>query len=242
MLSEVENHVTDLLPAYVLEALTEDETILVAEHLAKCSVCQVEAQRLQQVADELPLALAQNAPPPGLKANLFKAIHAQQPAAAAIPAGSFWQQLRDFVRKPIPAMGVVLILLMLVSNVLLIRQVTLNQQAANTGMQGFALANTANSPGAIGTLVMDPNGKYGSLIVDSLASLAPDQQYQVWLIKDSVRTSGGVFSVNADGYASLELSAPLPLAQYDSIGITIEPAGGSPGPTGAKVQGGQIPH
>jgi anti-sigma-K factor RskA len=60
------------------------------------------------------------------------------------------------------------------------------------------------------------------------------------LIRDGQRTNGGVFSVNPDGYASLELYSPLPLIQYQAIGITIEPWGGSPGPTGPKVLGGDL--
>ena len=107
-------------------------------------------------------------------------------------------------------------------------------------MRVVALAGTKDSTQAIGTLVMNPSGEYGSLVVDHLAALDAGHQYQVWLIKDGQRTSGGVFSVNPDGYASLELYAPLPLIEYQSIGITIEPAGGSPGPTGAKVLGGDL--
>ena len=109
-------------------------------------------------------------------------------------------------------------------------------------MRVIALANTQNSAGALGTLVIDQQGDYGTLVVDKLAGLNSSQQYQIWLLKDGQRTSGGLFSVNPDGYASLEIMAPLPLAQYDSVGITIEPVGGSPAPTGAKVLGGAIPH
>jgi anti-sigma-K factor RskA len=107
-------------------------------------------------------------------------------------------------------------------------------------MRVIALANTKDSPQAVGTLVTDQKGIYGTLVVDNLARLDSSHQYQVWLTQAGKRISGGVFSVNPDGYASLEILAPLPLIQYDEIGITIEPNGGSPGPTGAKVLGGAI--
>jgi len=87
---------------------------------------------------------------------------------------------------------------------------------------------------------MGQNGDYGSLVVDHLATLDNGQQYQVWLSRDGERISAGLFSVNYEGYASLELKAPLPLILYDTIGITIEPTGGSPSPTGVKVLGGEI--
>jgi anti-sigma-K factor RskA len=62
----------------------------------------------------------------------------------------------------------------------------------------------------------------------------------LWLIQDGQRTSGGVFSVSDEGYGSLWISSPEPLATYSAFGITIEPAGGSPGPTGDKVLGSPL--
>jgi anti-sigma-K factor RskA len=243
MSMEVENHVIEWLPAYVLDALTDDEMSQVAEHLAVCPTCQAELAGIQQVADELPLALAQTAPPPELKVRLMSAIHTRQ-VNLSTPSQptSLGQRLGGLLRMRLPALGLALVVVMALGNLLLWRQINQANRQTSTPMRVYALANTQNSPGAVGTLVMDPNGKYGTLVVDNLATLAPGQQYQVWLIKGGERTSGGVFSVNPDGYASLEILAALPLVQYDSIGITIEPAGGSPGPTGAKVLGGELPH
>jgi hypothetical protein len=58
------------------------------------------------------------------------------------------------------------------------------------------------------------------------------------LNSDGLRTSGGVFAVNPEGYGALWISSPEPLSSYPAFGITIEPVGGSPGPTGEKVLGG----
>jgi len=92
----------------------------------------------------------------------------------------------------------------------------------------------------VGTLIMNQDGEYGTLVVDKLSALDDNQKYQVWLIRDGQRTSGGLFSVNTQGYASLEIVVPRPLLDYQAIGITIEPAVGSPGPTGTKVMGGDL--
>lgn len=239
----VENHVLDWLPAYVLDALADDETNQVAEHLAECRTCQAELAHLQPVADELPLALAQTTPPPDVKAKLMAAIHTRpvNPSILSQPI-SFGQRLAGLLRMRLPALGLAVVAVLVLGNLLLWRQLTLNNLQTSTNMRVYALANTQNSPGAVGTLIMDPNGKYGTLVVDNLATLDSSMQYQVWLITGSAHTSGGVFSVNPDGYGSLEIHASLPLMQYDSIGITIEPAGGSPGPTGAKVLSAELPH
>ena len=106
-------------------------------------------------------------------------------------------------------------------------------------MRVIDLAGTANAPTARGKIVVSTDGKYGTLVVENLEALDPSEQYQLWLIKDGKRTSGGVFSVDEKGYAAVVIDAPLPLVEYSSFGITIEPAGGSPGPTGPKVMGGK---
>ncbi len=238
---EQEIHVIDLLPGYVLDALTEEELAQVVEHLASCPTCQVEYRHLQSVADDLPLAVAQTTPPPRVKSNLMRSIHISRTTNPALPR-SLWQVLGEMIKKPLPALGLAVILLLVVANALLLRQVLLTRSASTTPMRLVALASTNFSPQAAGTLVMDRQGDFGTLVVDNLSALDPAHQYQVWLTRDGERTSGGLFSVNQEGYASLEIQAPRPLIQYDSVGITIEPFGGSFGPTGNKVLGGNIPH
>jgi anti-sigma-K factor RskA len=62
----------------------------------------------------------------------------------------------------------------------------------------------------------------------------------LWLINEGKRTSGGVFSVMDNGYGVLIVNSSKPLSTYQNFGITIEPFGGSSGPTGDKVLGGKI--
>ena len=84
MSQEPDDHVIELLPAYVLDALTDEETGQVAQHLAGCKTCQEELSRLQLVADDLPLALVQTAPPPRVKQEFneggpLKAVESSTP-------------------------------------------------------------------------------------------------------------------------------------------------------------------
>ena len=105
-------------------------------------------------------------------------------------------------------------------------------------MRIVMLTGTEAAPGVTGTIVITTAGESGTLVVDGLPSLDEARQYQLWLIRDGQRTSGGVFSVNPEGYGLLWISSPANLTSYGAFGITIEPAGGSPGPTGDKVLGG----
>jgi len=241
-MSEVQDmHVIDRLPDYVLDILTDAEASQVAEHLAGCLACREEFLRLKQVADEIPLALVQTAPPARVKDALMGSIQAHK--IKPIPASrvTSWQKLADILRLRLPAWGVALILVLSLGNLLVWQQLKQSNSQTTSPMRVLALAHTNDAPQALGTLVIGQNGDYGSLVVDQLQNLDNGQQYQVWLSRDGERISAGLFSVNYEGYASLELQAPLPLILYDTIGITIEPTGGSPGPTGIKVLSGEIP-
>ncbi|HEX9615972.1 MAG TPA: anti-sigma factor, partial [Anaerolineales bacterium] len=135
--------------------------------------------------------------------------------------------------------GFLLILLLGASNLLLWQQVR-ELRESRPQFEVVSLLGTEAAPGATGMIVISSEGTHGTLVVDELPDLGEDEQYQLWLIRDGQRTSGGVFSVSQDGYGSVWVSSPDPLASYPSFGITIEPAGGSPGPTGKKVLGNDL--
>jgi anti-sigma-K factor RskA len=103
-----------------------------------------------------------------------------------------------------------------------------------------SLSATENAPGAQGLIYVSHDGQFGTLIVEDLPSLGADSQYQLWLIREGKRTDGGVFSVGSDGYAAMVVRSPDPLGSYQAFGITVEPHGGSVGPTGNKVLGGTL--
>ena len=51
---KIEEHVYDLLPAYALNSLDEEEKIIVEAHLVDCETCQLELESYKQVVDDLP--------------------------------------------------------------------------------------------------------------------------------------------------------------------------------------------
>lgn len=94
---------------------------------------------------------------------------------------------------------------------------------------------------AAGYVYIDPASTIGLMLTYWLPTIAPEQRFQVWLVTpDGARDSGGLFTADARGNAHVIIRAPAPLARYTSIGVTIEPAGGSPGPKGPRVCGGEI--
>jgi anti-sigma-K factor RskA len=242
MVAENNSHVLDLLPDYVLDVLPDEDFSQVTEHLESCSTCQAEYIQLQKVVDELPLALQQSEPPPRVKLSLMKTIHKHKLGPGNPDALSFWQQLRDILNKRLFVIGTALILILAITNGLLWSQNRRLVQSANEPWQVVTLLSAEASSGAVGALILDSRGESGTLLVDNLSALGTGYQYQVWLIRNDERVSAGVFSVNPHGYASLLIQASNPLRSYDSIGISVEPFGGSPGPTGARVLDGVFQH
>ena len=94
-------HVMELLPAYALDSLDEEEAIQVAEHLDACPGCRAELLSYQTVADRLALAAPDAAPPHSLKQQILGQLanatlganHHTSPVVVAtyrgpVPAGS----------------------------------------------------------------------------------------------------------------------------------------------------------
>lgn len=234
-------HVLDLIPAYVLGSLDEDESRQVAEHLAGCYLCRSELEAYQQVADGLLLALPPEVPSTALKSQLIDRV--QRLNQKPIP------ELREprrvqAPRRLVPAgawIGLALILLLAVSNLVLWNRMNnMEFMTGPLGMRAIPLENTDQAPKASGFVIIGADGKNGVLVVDKLASLPENQEYQVWLQHDSTETSAGLFSVDEDGYRGLRIVAPQSLLTYSSVQVTIEPKGGSANPTGPQMLTGSL--
>lgn len=238
-----DQHVDDLIAAYALDCLDEDDVIWVSRHLANCARCQAELSAYRQVVDQLPVTVQQHQPPPQLKEKLMEQVHRMQ-ADTGQESDGFWQRFRGLLSQATPVWSLaslVIIVLLFASNLLLWQQMRgMSEQSSVDTMRVVTLDHTQVASGATGLIVISLDGEHGTLVVDHLPLLSDEYQYQLWLIDDGERASGGVFSVSKDGYGSVWVKSPQPLADYSAFGVTIEPAGGSPGPTGEKVLGGNL--
>jgi anti-sigma-K factor RskA len=236
-----EEHVYDLLPGFALGCLDASEENQVIEHLAGCEQCQTELKRYDWVVAELPMAMKMSDPPAELKSRILtKARQASPPAAQK---SSAWSRFLHSLRHSAPVWGMaslVLVLVLAVSNLVLWQRLGQVQGDGQGVMRTVVLEGTDFTPDATGRVIISRDGRRGVVVVDGLPKLDESQEYQLWLMKDGERDSGGVFSVGSSGYGWVYVRSPDPLASYQTAGITIEPAGGSPGPTGEKVLGGNL--
>lgn len=96
------------------------------------------------------------------------------------------------------------------------------------GNKPVYMGGTALSPSALAAVHWNPEKKIAYLDIINLPPPPPGKQYQLWAIIDGSPTNMDVFDVNTEGDALLEVpffEAPQAFA------VTLEPAGGSPGPT-----------
>jgi anti-sigma-K factor RskA len=117
-------------------------------------------------------------------------------------------------------------------------QQTAQQQAlalrTDTTAQARAMRGRPFAPNATGTIRFKPDGMLGLLEARNLPVLENDKVYQLWLVyPDNTRDTGALFnSTNADGTTTIVVFAQKPFSNYVHFGISVEPAGGMPGPTG----------
>lgn len=112
--------------------------------------------------------------------------------------------------------------------------------SAAPGTSVNMLWGTGWSPSARGMVLVSRTGTEALLLVLHLPPLPAELVYQVWLVKDGQKYNGGYFTVDSTGSGQAVIISVAPLVEFEGIGITIEPAGGSAGPTGTSVLKGDM--
>jgi anti-sigma-K factor RskA len=228
------------IPAYALGALEPDDTAAMEIHLRTCEACRAELTAYRRVSQGLLGALPPQAPSPELRKRLREKVGGRRTGARTKTAWSFGQV----------AMGLAMLVLLGLNLVSFIQLRNLQSQQANLQHQLQSDQNTMNLlayPGTqsfsfqngeiTGALVINKDENKAILICWGLTPLPAGQTYQAWLVQpDGVRVSAAVFqSRQAQAYTSWKISAPQSLNMFSSLGVTVEPAGGSPQPTGQRV-------
>jgi len=243
------NHesVRDLIPAYALGAVDPDERGEVEAHLQLCAPCRALLADYRLLADELLYTAPPVHAPRHLAADLRRRV-------APTPRRSLWEHLREGLR---PRSARVAGLVALVASLLLLfttnlywltRVAEVEEQVAVQATAIAALAESprvtlvgeAAAPDARGVLYFRPESKVAALHIYGLPPLEEGKVYQLWLIWDGQRESGGVFEVNEEGEGTLLIKAQRALGEYQAVEVTMEPGGGSPGPTSPRVIGGKL--
>jgi anti-sigma-K factor RskA len=262
----MDERIEDLLALYALGALTEEERAQVDAYVADQPEAQAQLAHLIRAASALPFAATPVEPPASLKHALMDRVHADARArsSAAVPpppspVSRFVASLRGGLA--LPALAGASVLIAIAAGVWalalnaevgrlrdetaalrrdLARQAEVIAQVSSPGVRVMAIAGTEHQPAARGQLFANPAARSAVLIVADLSPLPEGQVYQFWLIRGETPVSAGTFEVDERGRAVLSVTSDQVVSSFDAMGVSIEPDGGSPQPTGDIVMLSQL--
>lgn len=259
-----------LLPAYSIGATDPDETAQVQHHLASCRQAAVELADYLALSDALlfsaPAVEAPAAIEDRLRALTSVPASASPEAVSRRSPGREgpWRRLRRALAapqfRPALVLGAAALVALLVvslyaggqvrrlreSQAELIAQLDQQQAVLTQVGEGDFLRITlpagpaGEATGAYATVVCNPTQRAGFVLAEGLPPLPADQAYQLWLIHGEERVSGGIFEPDSQGYGRIAFLAPQPMGEYEAIGISAEPIGGSAAPTSPAVIQGSL--
>jgi anti-sigma-K factor RskA len=215
----------ELIAPYVLGAVDDRERAMVRAHILSCEACMAEADGYSDVTSWLDQEVEPAAVPAGFADRVVAAVREESPAAAAtpipLPRSSRWQWLA--AAAVLAVLGAMSLTLVQTRNDLDFQERVVDALVRGDGM-------TVEGSGAVGRMV--PTQEGGIFVASGLQEAPGDHTYQLWLIDDDKPTSGGTFDVS-DGVVAIDVDGSL--EGVDTVAVTVEPDGGSPGPTSEPV-------
>jgi anti-sigma-K factor RskA len=227
--------IQELLGAYALDALPDDERRLLEAHLATCESCRAELAELRLAVGALPLSIEERAPSPSLRDRLRAAAEAdlaandddEQPdTAIPFEPRSERGAPRPLRRNWLPWAAAAVFLLFGLG--MLGWNLSLRQ---SNNQQVIALQAAPGVTGASGELIYLKDQQVIIVKPNNLPALAAGQVYELWLIRGETAVPSGVF-----GAGERQVAIAANLNQYQALAITIEDGPlGKPTPQGQKV-------
>lgn len=218
------NRWSEDLAAYMLGALTPDETAGFERHLEGCEHCQAEMRWFEPALQSLPESVERQEPPPGLRAALMAEVRADaEPQRRPVQRRSW-----SWFSKPAVALATLVL--------------------AVAAVAGYEIGKGGSDDGGPSTVVarehgitvkMVRDGEGGTLHLANLHQLPPDKVLEAW-----VRREGTVEAVPAllvpDRRGQAETSI-ADMSGVDTVMVTEEPQGGSETPTGDAIVTMSVP-
>lgn len=220
------DEIRSLIAPYLVGAVSPDEERTVRAHLASCDECSAEAGALSRATDALALTVEPVPVPDGFTERVLSRIGKDAPEAR--PA-----RRRRWMVPAVAAVSLVLAVAVVILGYLFVdAQSDLNLErrvsAALLREDGLRL----QGDGAVGAVIPADEGSV--FVVEGLEDLPEERTYQLWLFEGETPVSAGTFEVE-DGRAVLETGRSL--EGFSGAAVTVEPEGGSPGPTSDPVLG-----
>ncbi len=257
----MDERLEELFPFYMLGVLTDEERTQIDAYVAGDADARARLNEAIRAAAALPYTARPIAPRAQVKQAILARVKADAPTRLASASMPFSAKLARWLDRPAwrIAMPLVAVASLIVAVVVGVWAISLSNevtrlradqaalqseiltqrevlaQVALPQARAMAIAGTQAQPNAYGQMIANPNANSGVLIVADLTPLPSGKVYQFWLIKGDTPVSAGLFSVDAQGRGLLSITTSEPIGSFDAIGVSVEPEGGSPKPTGDIV-------
>ena len=244
-----------LIPAYSIGATDPTETAFVEANLVRCPEVALELSDYLILADEfLYVAAPERQPVEVIRPRTVATAYVSEPRLVlrASPAVITTTPKNNRASWGIALAAVLALVLFGGVNAFWFNQVTQLEQAQRILQIKLEEAEVVQVPVSSGvvhhrdllpniettvsheahaTLIWNTGREVGSLYVTGLPELASDKRYQLWVVREGHSLSLGLFNVDNDGTGTLVFEAAEPIEGFEHIGISTEPADGSPMPT-----------
>jgi len=233
-----------LTGAYALDALDPGERAEFELHLAECSDCAHEVAELRATAARLGAAVAMT-PPENLKQRVLAEIgrtRQDPPGGLRVVGGDVDRRRRWTVRISLAAAVVAVLVAGVFGGIAINTSNELHQAQAQYAPVTQLLSApdlriaTGTAAGGSATLLTSHTLNRSVLVTAHMPVQPTDKTYQVWGIGP-----GGFASLAVLGNGSGGTFTLAGLGRATTIGVTIEPAGGSRQPTSAPIMHFDVP-
>lgn len=255
----MDRQIEELLPFYALDALTEEERERVEAYLKEHPEARLEVESMAETVAELPYSVTPVEPSPRTKEALLRRVAADQARASSArnqpvrARGIRGENILRTFTLGIATLAVVWVMILNAQVMRLRNEISALNDAlatqsnsidqivaqlprlASSAAVTVSLQGTDIQPQAQGQLIADPNSRSAVLVIGGLPPLEVGKTYQVWLIDGGGPASAGLLTVDPNGQGLLIVTSEAEIGSFDSLGISIEPDGGSPQPTGEIV-------
>ncbi len=231
----------DLLPAYALDALSEEEKAQVEAFLATSEEARAELGSYQEMLAGMAMLVSPRQSPAHLTED-FRLRLAQSTAETSAPVIQRLEPSRVISRRLRWVLSFAALIAIILGMFMVYRVVSSNVEAHTISQilndpsaKTIQLAAQSGATGMVRFVVVPTSTK--AVLITQLPPLPAQKQYQLWLGDADERYSCGLFSADQP-VEQILLNMPDVPSKYQTLAITVEPKGGSPAPTTAPVFAG----
>jgi len=227
--------------AYALDALEAGgERDRFTRHLGRCPSCASEVRGFREVATALAFATAAE-PPAGLRDRVLAAAARTRQVPPEVSTHARPRRTRPWVPW---LSGVVATASIVVAVLFGFAQAHTQDELNQVKAENQAISLLLSAPrakllthvlthGGVATVVLAADRHELAVVTTGLPALPPGKVYQLWLIGKPKTVSAGLLPAAKNGQTPAVLATGV--VKGDTLGLTVEPAGGSAQPTTTPI-------